>query len=70
MTAELRLAPLLTGVRGEASCHIPSIVDALVKVSHLLAQCEEIIELDVNPLIVDGQGAVVVDARIFLENVQ
>jgi acyl-CoA synthetase (NDP forming) len=70
MIAELRLAPLLTGVRGEASCHIPSIVDALVKVSHLLAQFEEIIELDVNPLIVDGQGAVVVDARIFLENVQ
>jgi acyl-CoA synthetase (NDP forming) len=66
MVEELRLAPLLKGVRGEPACHIPSIVDALVKVSELVAKHDEIAELDINPLIVDHRGAVVVDARIFL----
>jgi acyl-CoA synthetase (NDP forming) len=66
MVEELHLAPLLKGVRGEAPCHIPSIVEALVKVSQLVTTYHEIAELDINPLIVDDRAAVVVDARIFL----
>ena len=68
MVAELRLAPLLKGVRGEAACHIPSIVEALVKVSQLVTTHREIAELDINPLIVYERTAVVVDARIFLDS--
>jgi acetyltransferase len=67
MVEELRMAPLLRGVRGEAGCHIPSIVKALVSISQLLATHREIVELDINPLIVDERSAVVVDARIFLD---
>ena len=68
MVAELRLAPFLNGVRGEAACHIPSIVEALVKVSQLVTTHREIAELDINPLIVYERTAVVVDARIFLDS--
>ena len=67
MIEELRLAPLLKGVRGEAACHIPSIVEALVNISQLVATHQEIVELDINPLIVDERAAVAVDARIFLD---
>lgn len=67
MIDELRLAPLLKGVRGEAACHLPSIVDALVRVSQLVAARPDIAELDINPMIVDDRGAVVVDARIFVD---
>jgi len=67
MVEELRLAPLLKGVRGEAACHIPSIVEALLSVSQLVTTHQEIVELDINPLIVDERAAVVVDARIFLD---
>ena len=67
MVEELRLAPLLKGVRGEAACHIPSIVGALLSVSQLMTTHQEIVELDINPLIIDERAAVVVDARIFLD---
>jgi acetyltransferase len=67
MVEELRLAPLLKGVRGEAACHIPSIVEALLSVSQLVATHQEIVELDINPLIVNERAAVAVDARIFLD---
>ena len=67
MVEELRLAPLLKGVRGEAACHIPSIVEALLSVSQLVTTHQEIVELDINPLIVDERAAVAVDARIFLD---
>ena len=66
MVEELHLAPLLKNVRGEATCHIPSIVEALIEVSQLVSIYHEIGELDINPLIVDDRGAVAVDARIFL----
>ena len=66
MIDELRLAPLLKGARGETPGHLPSIVEALVKVSRLMVARPEIVELDINPMIVDHRGGVVVDARIFL----
>ena len=70
MIEELRLAPLLKGVRGEPPCHIPAVVDALVRVSRLLVEFGDITELDINPLIVDKRGAVVVDARIFVDPIK
>lgn len=67
MIAELKVAKLLAGVRGEAPCHLPSIVDALLGLSQLMCTHAEIQEIDINPLIVGPHGAVAVDARIILE---
>jgi acyl-CoA synthetase (NDP forming) len=66
MIAALRFAPILDGVRGEAASYKPSIVEALLQVSQLVADHPEIIELDINPLIVTDRDAVIVDARIIL----
>lgn len=66
MIAELQCSRILAGVRGEPACHLTAIVDTLLKISQLVCNHGEIRELDVNPLIVDERGAVVVDARIIL----
>lgn len=66
MLAELRIAQILAGVRGEAPCDLDSIVDCLLRLSQLVSTHEEIAEIDVNPLIVNAAGAIAVDARIML----
>ena len=70
MLDELRGAPLLDGVRGQAAASRDAIVDALLKVGGedglLLSLRDEVAELDVNPLIVSESAAVAVDARFVL----
>jgi len=66
MIAELAFSKILAGARGEPACHLPSIVEALMKVSQLICGHPEIREIDLNPLIVNRHGATVVDARIVL----
>lgn len=70
MLDELRGALLLDGVRGRAAVSRDAIVDALLKIGGadglLLAFQDDVVELDVNPLIVSENGAVAVDARIIL----
>jgi len=69
MINEIRSFPLLRGVRGEEPADIQSIVDSLVKLSQLVTDFPEIIEMDINPLMVmsSGKGAVAVDCRISVE---
>ncbi|MHB1131948.1 MAG: acetate--CoA ligase alpha subunit [Chloroflexota bacterium] len=69
---EIRTFALLSGVRGQPPADIPAIVDALLRVSQLVTDFPEIIELDVNPLVVNpiGGGATAVDARIILAGAQ
>jgi acetyltransferase len=69
MINEIRSFPLLRGVRGEEPADIQSIVDSLVKLSQLVTDFPEIIEMDINPLMVMpiGKGAVAVDCRISVE---
>ena len=66
MVQEIRGYPLLAGVRGERPTDINAIVDALLRLSHLVTDFTEIVELDINPLKVAeiGEGAVAIDARI------
>lgn len=66
MISEIRAYQLLRGVRGEEPSDISSIIDSLIRVSQLVTDFSEIIEMDVNPLMVmtSGQGAVAVDSRI------
>ncbi len=66
MIAELAFSKILAGARGEPACHLPSIVEVLLKVSQLICGHPEIREIDLNPLIVNEQGAIVVDSRIML----
>ncbi len=66
MVTAVRSYPLLSGVRGRAPADVDAIVEAIVRVSALVADFPEIDELDINPLIVlpKGHGAYAADVRI------
>ncbi len=65
MVREIHAFPLLRGVRGEAEADIEAIEKSLLTVSQLASDFPQIIEADINPLLVkgEGEGAIAVDAR-------
>ena len=63
-----RVAKLLRGYRDEPAAHMDSITDVLVSVSQLLADVPELAELDINPLLVNADGAIALDARVRLSD--
>ena len=67
MITEIKAYPLLTRYRGSEGVDIDTIADIIVKVSNLMAEYNEISEIDVNPIFARVDGAVAVDARIVLE---
>ncbi|MBN2072387.1 MAG: acetate--CoA ligase family protein, partial [Actinobacteria bacterium] len=66
MIREIKTIKLLTGTRGEKPSDIDSIVDIMLRVSQLVTDFPEIMEMDINPLFVrkQGEGSVAGDARI------
>jgi len=68
MIAEIRAYSLLRGVRGERPADTEAIVDTLLRLSQLVTDFPEIMEMDINPLIVfeAGRGVVGVDMRLVL----
>lgn len=59
-----RIAKLLAGYRGRPPADLGAVHDVLVAVSQLATDCAEIVELDINPLLVDADGVLAVDARV------
>jgi acyl-CoA synthetase (NDP forming) len=68
MITNLRSYPLLAGVRGEDPSDIEALMDCLLRVSQMVTDLPQIVELDINPLFVypSGQGVMAVDARIVI----
>lgn len=68
MIREIHAYPLLDGVRGEPPADHAAMVDALCRVSQLVTDFPEIVELDINPLMVfeEGKGSVALDMRLVL----
>ena len=67
MVAEIKSAPLLNGFRGLPRVDKRSIVTALSRLSTLVARFpDQLQELDINPMLVNAQGAVAVDAMALL----
>lgn len=66
---QIRTFPLLRGVRGEPPADIAAAEETVLRVSQLVSDFPEIVEMDINPLVVhnEGEGAVVLDARIILQ---
>ncbi|HEC77014.1 MAG TPA: CoA-binding protein [Thermoplasmatales archaeon] len=67
MLREIESYPLLTGIRGEKSKDLDSLVDTIYRIGILVTKFDEIIELDINPLILYEKGAKVADARMVIE---
>ena len=69
MIDEIRSYHLLRGVRGEKPSDLKAIADAILRISQLVMDFPEIVEMDINPLMVHeaGKGAVAVDMRFVLK---
>jgi acetyl coenzyme A synthetase (ADP forming)-like protein len=69
MIWDLKAFPLLSGYRGAPPADLEIIAECLERLSQMVLDFPEIRELDINPLMVfpQGQGAAVVDARIFVD---
>jgi acetyl coenzyme A synthetase (ADP forming)-like protein len=69
MLTQLRAHALLDGVRGQTPMDKAAIVDALLRISQLVGDFPEIIEMDINPLMVynQGEGALALDMRLVLK---
>lgn len=72
MINEVKSAQLLNGYRGGAAGDVAAVRDALLRVSALVADLPEIVEMDLNPVKVaePGKGLSVVDARIKVRPVE
>ena len=68
MIREIRSYPLLEGIRGQPPADHEAMVDALLRISQLVTDFPEIVELDINPLMVfeEGRGAMAIDMRLVL----
>ncbi|MFH1799381.1 MAG: acetate--CoA ligase alpha subunit [Candidatus Omnitrophota bacterium] len=69
MLRDIRAFKLLEGVRGEPPADLEAIADCLKRLSQLSCDHPEIEEIDINPLMVygEGKGAGVIDARVILK---
>ncbi|MBI1731812.1 MAG: bifunctional acetate--CoA ligase family protein/GNAT family N-acetyltransferase [Gammaproteobacteria bacterium] len=59
-----RICRVLQGFRSVRGADLEAVRDVLVRVSELVIDQPEIAELDINPLLVDGDGVIALDARI------
>ena len=63
----LRGYKILQGTRGQQGINEQKYADIIVRLSTLLRFATEIKEIDINPLLADGDDVVAVDARILIE---
>src|SRR6202023_1672883 len=62
----LRIAPLFEGVRGEPPMDVDALRGAGVKIGELMLDpASKVMSLDLNPVLLDSAGCVVVDAVVF-----
>lgn len=67
MLESLKIWPLLRGYRGRPVLAVDKLIEAMIRLSYLVADHPEIRELDINPLLVSPSSAVALDARIALD---
>ncbi|WP_298510450.1 bifunctional GNAT family N-acetyltransferase/acetate--CoA ligase family protein [uncultured Nocardioides sp.] len=62
----LRIARLLAGFRGAPAGDVAGLVELVVRLGRLATDVPEVAELDLNPVLIDASGCVVVDAKVRL----
>jgi acyl-CoA synthetase (NDP forming) len=72
MIENIRGFPLLNGYRGQPKADQDALAEILLRLSQMVTELPEIIELDVNPLkaLPEGRGAIALDGRVFLSDVE
>jgi acetyl coenzyme A synthetase (ADP forming)-like protein len=69
MIEEIRNYPLLQAHRGESGVNMEKLSETITRVSLLLHDFPEINEMDLNPIFVNQDEAIVADGRMFIEKV-
>ncbi|MDQ9172280.1 GNAT family N-acetyltransferase [Oxalobacteraceae bacterium R-40] len=69
LVSRTRVSKLLAGYRNRAPADSEGIYRTLVQVSDMIVDLPEITELDINPLIADGNGVIALDARIRVRSI-
>lgn len=64
MISEIKMYPLLKGVRGEAGCDLDALAKAIAAFSELPFRYPDLEEADLNPIFLYEDGLCAVDARI------
>ncbi|MHA2042000.1 MAG: acetate--CoA ligase family protein [Candidatus Thorarchaeota archaeon] len=66
LIAETKMGTLLQGVRGEEPSDIDAISDTILRISQLVCDFKDIVELDINPAFAyeKGSGVIAVDVKI------
>ncbi|MDR3507475.1 MAG: bifunctional acetate--CoA ligase family protein/GNAT family N-acetyltransferase [Caulobacteraceae bacterium] len=59
-----RVSKLLKGYRDRPAADVDAIADVLQRLSDLVIDLPEVVELDINPLLADDKGVIALDARI------
>lgn len=68
MLEELRGYPLLSGTRGRPGYDLGALTNLLLAVSRMVIDRPDIVEMDLNPVRLYQNGALVLDARIILQD--
>ena len=63
-----RVAELLGEWRGAPAANLEALEQVLLRVSEMVCELPQLREMDINPIIVDEQGAIAVDARIVIDH--
>jgi acetyltransferase len=64
LIAQTRIARVLDAYRGKPAADLAALSLTLVRLSQLVIDAPEIVEIDINPLLVDAKGVVALDGRI------
>jgi acetate---CoA ligase (ADP-forming) len=60
----LRLWPLLDGYRGRPRADVAAVAEIAVRLGDLMAGDDTLEEIEINPILVQPEGAVAVDALV------
>ncbi|MDB5729524.1 MAG: family N-acetyltransferase, partial [Noviherbaspirillum sp.] len=64
LVSRTRVSRLLAGFRNRPPADVDAICRTLIHVSRMIVDIPEIVELDINPLLVDAGGVIALDARM------
>ncbi len=67
LISRTRVYRVLSGYRDRPAVDLAVLEQTLVKLSQLVADLPEVVELDINPLLADERGVLALDARIRIE---
>ncbi len=66
MVREVKAYKILQGVRGERPSDVNAVIDVILRVSQMVTDLEEILELDINPIFVYEKGCCAVDVKVIV----